>query len=212
MISPATEKGYHTGREPANKGKTYPPEVLTRDEVRQLIKACSNKAPTGVRNRALIVVMYRGGLRAGETLALRPKDLDTAAGTLTVLHGKGDRRRVVGLDPGAVAILSRWLETRHNLWINGHAPLFCTLQGKPLQPSYVRTLMPRLANKAHIEKRVHPHGLRHTHAYELMMEGVPVRIIQQQLGHKSLATTDRYVSHLAPVDLITHMQQRDWTL
>jgi site-specific recombinase XerD len=91
-------------------------------------------------------------------------DLDTTAGTLTVLHGKGDCRRVVGLDPGAMAILSRWVETRHTLGINGHAPLFCTLQGKPLKPSYVRTLMPRLAKRAHIEKRVHRHGLlTHTH-------------------------------------------------
>ena len=56
------------------------------------------------------------------------------------------------------------------------------------------------------------HGLRHTHAYELMMEGLPVPIIQQQLGHTSLATADRYVSHLAPVDLISHMQKRDWSL
>jgi site-specific recombinase XerD len=212
MVSPAIEKGYHTGREPANKGKTYPPEVLTSDEVRGLVEACSSRAPTGIRNRALIVVMYRGGLRAGETLALRPKDVDTTAGTLTVLHGKGDRRRVVGLDPGAMAIVTRWIETRHTLGISGHAPLFCTLQGRPLQPSYIRTLMPRLAGRAHIEKRVHAHGLRHTHAYELMMEGVPVPVIQQQLGHTSLATTDRYVSHLAPVDLISHMQQRDWTL
>ena len=98
------------------------------------------------------------------------------------------------------------------LGFNGYMPLFCTLQGKPLKSSYVRTLLPRLADKADIEKRVHPHGLRHTHAYELMTEGVPVPIIQQQLGHTSLATTDRYVSHLAPVDLISHMQQRDWSL
>jgi site-specific recombinase XerD len=205
-----TEPGFHSGREPANKGKTYPPEVLTADEVRSLIEACSNRAPTGIRNRALIVVLYRGGLRAGEMLELRPKDV--AAGTLAVLHGKGDRRRVVGLDPVAMAILSRWLDTRDNLGINGQAPVFCALQGRPMHASYVRTLLPRLAQKVNIEKRVHPHGLRHTHAYELMVEGVPVPIIQQQLGHTSLATTDRYVSHLAPVDLISHMQQRDWSL
>jgi site-specific recombinase XerD len=71
---------------------------------------------------------------------------------------------------------------------------------------------PGVARKAGIEEHVHHHGLRHTHAYELMMEGVSVAIIQQQLGHTSLATTDRYVSHLAPVDLISHMQQRDWSL
>jgi site-specific recombinase XerD len=111
-----------------------------------------------------------------------------------------------------MAIVSRWLEARHTLGFNGYIPLFCTLQGKALKSSYVRTLLPRLADKADIEKRVHPHGLRHTHAYELMTEGVPVPIIQQQLGHTSLATTDRYVSHLAPVDLISHMQQRDWSL
>ena len=160
----------------------------------------------------MIVVMYRGGLRSGETLALRPKDVDATAGTVTVLHGKGDRRRVVGLDPGAIAILSRWVDSRRSLGINGHAPLFCTLEGKTLKSSYVRTLLPRLARKAGIEKRVHPHGLRHTHAYELMIEGVPIPIIQQQLGHTSLATTDRYVSHLAPVDVISHMQKRNWSL
>ena len=135
MISPATEKGYHTGREPANKGKKYPPEVLTPDEARALIEACSNRAPTGIRNRALIVAMYRGGLRAGEALALRPKDVDMTAGTVRVLHGKRDEDRTVGLDPGAMAILSRWIDTRHALGISGHAPLFCTLKGKPLQPS-----------------------------------------------------------------------------
>jgi len=212
VTSPATDKGYHSGREPANKGRTYPPEVLTPDEVRRLVEACSNRAPTGIRNRGLIIVMYRGGLRSRESLALRPKDVDVVTGTLTVLHGKGDRRRVVGLDPGAMAIVSRWIETRHSLGIDGHAPLFCTLPGRPLQPSYVRTVLPRLARKAGIEKRVHPHGLRHTHAFELMMEGVPVPIIQQQLGHTSLATTDRYVSHLAPVDVISQMQKRDWSL
>jgi site-specific recombinase XerC len=67
-------------------------------------------------------------------------DLDPTVGTLTVLNGKGDHRRVVGLDPGVMAIVSRWLETRHALGINGHAPLFCTLQGKSLNSSYVRTL------------------------------------------------------------------------
>ena len=62
MNSPAFEKGYHEGREPANKGRTYPPEVLTGEEVRALIEACSSRAPTGIRNRSLIAAMYRGGL------------------------------------------------------------------------------------------------------------------------------------------------------
>jgi site-specific recombinase XerD len=109
-----------------------------------------------------------------------------------------------------MAIVSRWIETRHSLGIDGHAPLFCTLHGRPLQPSYVRTVLPRLARKAGIEKRVHPHGLRHTHAFELMMEGVPVPIIQRQLGHGSLATTQRYLDHLAPKELVETMQRRQF--
>jgi site-specific recombinase XerD len=208
--SRVTEPGYHAGRTAPNKGGTYPPEILTSDEVRSLIRACSDRAPTGVRNRALITVLYRGGLRLGEALALRTKDVDPDQGTVTVLHGKGDRRRTVGLDPGAMAIVMRWVDRRKTRRLSRSAPLFCTLRGGPLNPSYVRTLFPRIATRAGIDKRVHPHGLRHTHAYELMMEGVPVPIIQRQLGHASLATTSRYLDHIAPRDLIDAMQQRHW--
>lgn len=70
----------------------------------------------------------------------------------------------------------------------------------------------RVAEKVGIEKRVHPHGLRHTHSYELMMEGVPVPVIQQHLGHASLAATDRYLRHIAPKDMIQIMKQREWSV
>jgi site-specific recombinase XerD len=211
MTSPAVQPGYHSGRTAPNKGQSYPAEILTSDEVRSLIKACSNTAPTGIRNRALITVLYRGGLRLAEALALKPKDIDPDQGTVTVLHGKGDRRRIVGVDPGAMAIIQRWVDRRKDLGVSSRAPLFCTLKGKTLKASYVRTLLPRLAHRVGIEKRVHPHGLRHTMAFELMMEGVPVPIIQRQLGHASLATTARYLSHLAPKDVVEAMQRREWT-
>ena len=70
MSSDIVTLGYHTGRAAPNKGKTYPPEVLTPDEVKTLIRSCSNRAPTGIRNRALITVMYRAGLRLSESLEL----------------------------------------------------------------------------------------------------------------------------------------------
>ena len=212
MSSPVVEPGYHAGRTAPNKGQTYPAEILTPDEVRSLIEACSNRAPTGIRNRALITVLYRGGLRLAEALALKPKDIDPQLGTITVLHGKGDRRRTVGVDPGAMAIIQRWMDRRRDLDVSTRAPLLCTLQGQSLKPSYVRTMLGRLAAKTGIEKRVHPHGLRHTMAFELMMEGVPVPVIQLQLGHASLATTDRYLSHLAPKDVVEAMQGREWTV
>jgi site-specific recombinase XerD len=148
----------------------------------------------------------------GEALALKPKDIDPDQGTLTILHGKGDRRRTVGLDPGAMAILLRWVEKRRSLGLSRRQALFCTLQGRPLHQSYVRTMLHRLGERAGIEKRCHPHGLRHTMSFELMMEGVPVPVIQKQLGHASLATTERYLDHLAPRDLVETMQRRSFEI
>jgi site-specific recombinase XerD len=197
---------------PANKGKKLPPEPLSPDEVKALIRACSTRAATGIRNRALIATLYRAGLRISEALALLPKDLDAANSTIRVLHGKGDHDRVVGLDAGAWAILQLWLDRRAAAGINGHARVFCTLKGRPVKSAYVRTLLPRLARKAGIDKRVHAHGLRHTHAYELAGEGTPIHIIQCQLGHSSLATTDRYVKHLNPSALVEAMKSRTWNL
>nr|MDQ2897872.1 tyrosine-type recombinase/integrase [Actinomycetota bacterium] len=210
--SPATRAGYHAGRTPSNAGRRLPPEILTAEEVRALIRACSASAPTGVRNRALLVVLYRGGLRISEALALRPKDLDAAAGSVTVLHGKGDKRRTIGLDAGAFAMLERWLAIRAAHGMTGRPPIFCTLDGRPLDSSYVRHLLPRLAARAGIEKRVHAHGLRHTHAAELAAERTPANVIQAQLGHQSLSTTGRYLRHIAPQDLIDRIRAREWTL
>ena len=157
-------------------------------------------------------MLYRAGLRISEALALFPKDLDAEAGTIRVLHGKGDKARVVGLDAGAWAILEMWLDKRTAAGISGRAPVFCTLKGKPVKPGYVRTLMPRLARRAGIEKRVHAHGLRHTHAFELAGEGTPLHVIQAQLGHSSVATTDRYIRHLNPAAVVDAMKGRAWTL
>jgi site-specific recombinase XerD len=103
--------------------------------------------------------MYRAGLRVSEALALYPKDVNDVAGTVSVLHGKGDRSRIVGLDAGAFAVLARWSDRRTTLGFSGRCPIFCTLRGTSLKPAYIRALMPRLAAKAGVEKRVHAHGL-----------------------------------------------------
>ena len=192
--------------------RKYPPEILTNEEVCALLSACSTKAPTGVRNRALIAVLYRGGLRISEVLDLAPKDIDARKGAIRVLHGKGDRARTVGLDAGALALLQRWLDVRSGLGVNGRCPVFCTLKGAPLSDAYVRRLLPRLARKAGIEKRVHAHGLRHTHAAQLRAEGIDIGIISRQLGHASIGTTARYLDHIAPLAVIETMQKRDWRL
>ena len=201
---------WNKGRENPRRGQRLPAEPMTAHEVEALIRACSNRAPTGVRNRALIVLLWRGGLRISEALALRPKDLDANRGTVRVLHGKGDKARTIGLDPGAWAVIQRWLDRRLVLGFNGRQTVFCTLAGRRLYTSYVRTLLPRLARKAGIEKRAHAHGLRHTHAVELLSEGIDIGIISKQLGHASIAETARYLDHIAPQAVVDTMRSRRW--
>lgn len=190
-------------------GKKFPAEVLTQDEVRALYRQTSLRCPTGIRNRALIFMGWRAGLRVSEALDLMPRDVNLEEGYVHIRHGKGDKARIVGLDETTCAVLQRWLDKRARLGFNGRHPLFCTLHGERVKDAYVRELLPRLARKARIEKRVHYHGLRHTFAWELTKEGdVTVRQIQGLLGHASLATTAIYLDHLAPRDLMDAIRQR----
>jgi integrase/recombinase XerC len=89
----------------------------------------------------LIVVLYRGGLRMFEALALGVRDVDVETGTIRVRHGKGDRSRIVGIDPAAGSLLGRWIEVRGARGIPRSAPLFCTLGGRRLHDRYVRALL-----------------------------------------------------------------------
>jgi len=177
------------------RGKLLPPEVFTEDEVRALIAACSTRGITGHRNRALLAILWRTGIRISEALELRPHDVDFKNGTVRVRLGKGLKPRTTVLSNlDALPLVERWLEEREKLQAVGEgAPLFCTLKGTPTDPSYARHLLPRLAKRADLERRVHPHGLRHTHAADLALAGVPVLAIQQQLGHTSLVTTANYL-------------------
>lgn len=199
-------------RIPANKGKRLPGEVLEADEVAALIRA-TGRGHSGVRNAALVAAMFGAGLRVGEALALRPSDLDLKHGTVRVRHGKGDRARTVALDPSAQAWVERWLGKREHLGLNGRQPVFCTITkgdrfGGQLDSSYVRRLLPRLAARAGIERRVHPHALRHSLATALAHEGKPLPTITAQLGHSSTAVTDRYLAKIAPADLVAQVRDR----
>lgn len=202
--SPITMPGYRKGERPLNYGQTYPPEVLTEDEIYALLRyvACC-RGGAGARNYALVVLMWRTGLRIGETVQLYPKDIDRGRGTITVLRGKYSKRRQVGLDRYTILALEKWETVRNALGFDDIHPLFCVVdgrtfgtEGRPLSPMYVRDMLKRCARQAGITKRVHPHGLRHTLAFDLMMEGQPLVVIRQQLGHAHLSTTLRYTDHL----------------
>ncbi|MCZ6835788.1 MAG: site-specific integrase [Planctomycetota bacterium] len=210
IMQPITSNGWNPRKVAKKKPKRrFPPEVLSPEEIAALMDVCAN-TPAGIRNRALITILYRAGLRINEALALRPKDLDPRNGAIRVLFAKGGQSRTVGMDGQAFDKLLRWLEIRADLGINGRDPVFCLLDGKLLADSYIRVLFPRLGRQAGIDKRVHAHGLRHTHASELRAEGLDIGVISKQLGHRSIATTARYLDHIAPFAVIEALQGRTW--
>ena len=98
-----TQPGYHRVTTRPTRRRTYPAEVLTPNEVLALLAQCSQKSSLGLRHRALITVLYRTGVRCSEALALLPKDVDLRGGSVAVLHGKGNRRWTVGIDPGVLS-------------------------------------------------------------------------------------------------------------
>lgn len=200
-----TEKACDIGGK--NRGTSSAAEPLTPDEMKLLLAQCT-KGPTGLRNKALIVLGWRAGLRIFEAIALKPEDL--ASRTIRILHGKGDKARTIGIDGEAWAVIEEWIDRRSELNLPAGSRLFCPLRGGKLSDRYVRQLMERLGKRAGIQKHVHYHGLRHTLAFDLANEGLPMHVIQQQLGHSSLAVTSRYVSHLNPLETVQRMRSRTW--
>jgi len=190
-----------------------PVEILTLQECESLIGVCSRRSPAGIRNAAVIAVLWRCGLRVSELTHLQVKDVDLDQHTVTVLHGKGDRRRTVAIDPRAAAVVERWLAARLKLKLRSRW-LFCTFsagqRGAPVSDRYIRAMLKRLAVRADIEKRVHPHGFRHTHTVELVRENVPLNVVRKQLGHSTLAVTHRYADHISNQDVIDALKDREW--
>lgn len=202
-----------------NKGRKFPPEPLTTDEAQALIDAIKGSGPLAMRNRALVALLWRSGVRVSEALALKPADVDLDKGSVRVLNGKGKKHRVSAIDSRATGHLRAWLAVRSGLGLNGRQPLFCTVSagadkavGRPLSPAYLRQLLPKLGERAGIEKRVHPHGLRHTHAAELIERKAALNIMSGQLGHSSVATTNAYVQKLTGDDVIAGMRAAGFTL
>ena len=183
------------GQAPPNAGKKYRAETLTPAELAAIIAACSRRAPTGIRNRAILTLLYRSGLRISELLALRPADVNFGRHSLRLLDTKTGQAQTRGFHSSADDALTRWMDTRRALGFR-NGPLFCTLDGGPLSAGYVRDALKRYAARAGVEKRVHPHGLRHTYAAELEAAGLSISEISKLLGHSHVTTTAIYLDHL----------------
>jgi site-specific recombinase XerD len=206
--SPATMPGYHAGRPPRNKGQLYPADPPTVEEIVAVMREARDDRH-GWRLRALIVVLWRGGLRVQEALALGERDLDPRRGSLLVRNGKGGRRREVGMDDWGFEQLRPWLAARVKLAVG---PLFCVIdgptRGRPWSSANVRVEFRRLAAHAGVQRRFAPHQLRHSHAVELAREGVALNVIQRQLGHANLGTTSIYLQGIDTEEIIAAVHAR----
>lgn len=206
--SPATLPGYHAGRPPRNRGHRYQADPPRVEEIVQVMRETGER-PHGVRLRALVVVLWRAGLRISEALALAETDLERSRGSLLVRHGKGDKRREVGMDEWAWEQLRPWLEIRTRFPVG---PLLCVINtpsaGRPWSSEAVRHVLSRTAARAGVRRRFAPHQLRHAHAVEMAREGVPLNVIQRQLGHANLGVTSIYLQGIDSGEIINTVHNR----
>ena len=165
--------------------------------------------PHGFRLRGLIVVLWRAGLRIHEALALTEADLDARRGSVLVRRGKGGRRREVGMDDWAWEQLQQWLDVRVELPVG---PLFCVLTGRTRGRAWsqgaAREHLRHTAALAGVRRRFAPHQLRHAHAVEMAREGVPLIVIQRQLGHTNLGITSIYLQGIDSAEIIDTVHAR----
>ncbi len=191
-----------------------PPETYTGTEVKAMLKVIPTRSSTGLRNRALIGVLYRTGLRVSEALALRLDDVDFEAGTIYVRHGKGNQSRRAGIDDVGLALLRRWIARRERLGFGSSDFLFCSVRtkraGGEVTSAYVRQFLPRVGRRAGIRKRMHAHGFRHSFAVGCLRDGIGIGKISQLLGHQSISETAKYLNHLCPLEAIEAVKARKW--
>ncbi len=206
--SAATMPGYHRGRLPRNKGEQYPADPPTVEEIVAVMGTISDR-PDGYRLRALIVLLWRAGIRISEALALQESDLDRDRGAVLVRRGKGGKRREVGMDRWAWEHLDPWPEVRADLPIGS---LLCVLHGatagRRWEASAARKQLHRAAGEAGVRRRFAPHQLRHAHAVEMAHEGVPLVVIQRQLGHANLGITSVYLQGIDSSEIISTVHGR----
>lgn len=192
------------------KGAKLPPSVPGRDDVEAMLDACPDSW-LGKRKRAMLVLLYRCGLRCDEVLHVEPADIRLRAPATVWVRkpknlGRGAPQRTVGLDARTVEILREWLEARGDR----PGPLFLTQRGEPVHSSNVRRVLPLLARRGGLTGRVHPHGMRHAFATECYREGMGLIEIQQALGHKSVGTTQTYLQSIGATEVVAATGGRSW--
>jgi site-specific recombinase XerD len=198
-----------------NKGKRFPPHPIKRADVLALIRVAGDGTEVGVRNRAILTMMYRTGARTAELHHMHLNDirwLDDGRMIVRIAVPKGysggAMPREIGIDKKATQNIMEWLAVRGS----GDGPLFITRNGTGVSPVYLRQLLPRLARRAGIQRRVHPHAMRHSFAQDMERDGVSMMDIMGALGHQSLVTTQKYLQRVGvrAEEVVYTTMNRSW--
>jgi site-specific recombinase XerD len=191
------------GIQEVSRREALPRPILTHAEIDKLLKAPNTSLSLGVRDRALLEVLYATGIRVGELEKTTIHHVDLGTQTLQVRHAKGGRPRTVPLGKHATRWLKEYL-TQVRPKQAKHRPfertLFLVRGGRPLVQTQIRGLLQLYRKQAKIKKAVTPHVMRHTCATHLMQSGADIRSIQSLLGHIRLTSTTTY-TRVMPLDV-----------
>jgi tyrosine recombinase XerC len=182
------------------------PTILSRDDLDALIEAADEPTPVGLRNRAILELMYASGVRLSEIVSLNQNqiNLDERA---VIVRGKGNKERMVLLGEPAEAAARRYLlHGRPQLAVGAEEALFLNRDGGRLSGRSVQNVVRRHALKAGLDTHVWPHLLRHSFATHLLDGGAELRVVQELLGHASAQTTQIY-THVTEERQRAAMQQ-----
>ena len=178
----------------------YLPAVLSVDEVDAIISSVDTKTATGLRDRAILEILYGCGLRVSECTGLRISHVHPDEGFVDVI-GKGNKQRVIPLGDMAAQAIRNYLPARPEPAARAFEDiLFLGRAGKPLSRVSVFNLVKNQAMAAGIHKEISPHTFRHSFATHLIEGGADLRIVQEMLGHESILTTEIY----------THIDSSTW--
>lgn len=179
------------------KKKQHLPQVLTKEEVEKLLRSPNTGQVLGLRDRAMLELIYATGLRISEIINLKLEDLHLTMGTLQTL-GKGHKERIVPVGDEAIKWVNRYLEEARPKLLKQKRSnyLFLNFHGNNLTRQGVWKNLKAEVRKAGIQKNITPHTLRHSFATHILENGADLRIVQELLGHADISTTQIY-THLS---------------
>jgi integrase/recombinase XerD len=171
----------------------YLPETLNEMQVEQLIDNVDTKVPLGLRDRAIVELLYGSGLRISELANARLENFDAEERILRVT-GKGNKTRLVPVGRKASEALAAYLSTERPklIKLRSSSEIFLSERGTKLTTARLWQIVKRIAKNSGLEKNIYPHLLRHSFATHLLSNGADLRIIQEMLGHADISTTQVY--------------------